>query len=305
MPLRPVTIARWICVPLLTLSVCSAAMVVAEPEAEPGPAAIYALRTETRELDRALDRLVEEQGLGRLVARGDLAIALVDLSREEPRYAGVNDDRMIYAASLPKIAILLGAFEALDEGLIGDTPALQQQLTEMIRFSSNAAASEVLQRIGFETVAQAVTDPRHGLYEAGIGGLWVGKAYGRNDYWRRDPVAQLSHGATARQAARFFVLLQKGLLVSPEASARMKTILGDPGTRHKFVRGLEARPGARIYRKSGTWRDFHADGALIERDGSTYVAVGLVRSPEGAAILERLIVGLDDLVSGAADQRRD
>lgn len=305
MTLPLVPIGRWTCVPLLTLSVCSAAMVLAEPEPEPESAAIYALLTENRELDGALDRLVAEQRVGHLVARGDLAIALVDLSGAEPRYAGVNDDRMIYAASLPKIAILLGAFKALDEGLIGDTPALQQQLTDMIRFSSNAAASAVLQRIGFATVAQAVTDPQHGLYEAGTGGLWVGKAYGRNEYWRRDPVAGLSHGATARQAARFFVLLHKGLLVSPQASARMKTILSNPGTRHKFVRGLEARPGARIYRKSGTWRDFHADGALIERDGSTYVAVGLVRSPDGAAILERLIVGLDDLVSGVAAQRRD
>jgi hypothetical protein len=49
------------------------------------------------------------------------------------------------------------------------------------------------------------------------------------------------------------VLLEKGLPVSPEASAQMKEILGDPGISHKFVRGLGdrtpgtcARPEARF-----------------------------------------------------------
>lgn len=80
----------------------------------------------------------------------------------------------------------------------------------------------------------------------------MGKVYGENDYRRRDPIGT-SHGATARQAARFSVLLEKGLPVSPEASAQMKEILGDPGISHKFVRGLGdrtpgtcARPEARF-----------------------------------------------------------
>ncbi len=62
------------------------------------------------------------------------------------------------------------------------------------------------------------------------------------------------------------------------------------------MRGLETRPGARIFRKSGTWRDFHADAALVERHDTKYVAVGLVHDAGGEGILQRLIVSLDSLV---------
>lgn len=272
---------------------------VAEPVAVAGPVArreAFPLERENARLDRRLDAAMQEHGWSDLVARGDLAVALVDLSGPQLRYAGVNDDAMIYAASLPKIAILLGAFDAIEDGDLAWTPQLGTELVDMIRVSSNAAATSVLHRVGFERIASAVQEMPHRLYEPEDGGLWVGKAYGRNDYWRRDPVGNTSHGATARQAARFFVLLQKGMLVSPDASAQMKEILGDPGIRHKFVRGLGDRPGLNIYRKSGTWRDYHADAALVEDNGRTYVAVGLARHADGSRLLEELIVSLDGLV---------
>jgi beta-lactamase class A len=184
----------------------------------------------------------------------------------------------------------------VDRGELQWTPGLRSQLVDMIRVSSNTAATAVLDQVGFAQVARAVQQAPYRLYDPVDGGLWVGKAYGRNDYWQRDPVGNTSHGATARQAARFFVLLQKGLLVSPQASSRMKEILGDPGISHKFVRGLSGHPAAQIYRKSGTWRDYHADAALIEEGDRAYVAVGLARHPDGARILEQLIVTLDSLV---------
>jgi beta-lactamase class A len=260
------------------------------------PAAAFPLEQENANLDRRLEGALRAQGWGDLLASGSLAVSLVDLSSEQLRYAGINDDTMVYAASLPKIAILLGAFDALERGALTWSPALREELVDMIRVSSNTAATAVLHRVGFAQVAQAVQQQPYRLYEPEDGGLWVGKAYGENDYWRRDPVGNTSHGATARQAARFFVLLEKGMLVSRDASARMKDILGDPGIRHKFVRGLGDREGLEIYRKSGTWRDYHADAALIEDGDRTYVAVGLACHPDGARILERLIVTLDGLV---------
>jgi beta-lactamase class A len=271
---------------------------VAGPTPEPVP---FPLDFETPALERDLESALRAQGWGDLMQAGDLAVALVDLSGGNVRYAGVNDDRMIYAASLPKIAILLGAFDALDRGTMQWTPELRGQLTDMIRVSSNSAATAVLDKVGFESIARSVQESPHAFYEPGVGGLWVGKAYGRNDYWQRDPVANTSHGATARQAARFFVLLEKGMLVSPGASARMKDILGNPGIKHKFVRGLASHDEATVYRKSGTWRDFHADAALVEDGDRKWVAVGLTRHPEGSRVLEELIVVLDDLVHEAAD----
>ena len=44
----------------------------------------------------------------------------------------------------------------------------------------------------------------------GAEGLWVGKPYGKAAAYRRDPVAHLSHGATAFQVARFYFMLDRG-----------------------------------------------------------------------------------------------
>lgn len=286
---------------LRALSACLAcitflALAPASGSASPAPA--YALDVQDGPLRDGLERTLAAQGLTRLAAQGRLAVAVVDLTRPlKPRYADVNGDRMMYAASLPKIAILAGAFDALERGELAQTPRLRKRMTEMIRVSSNTAATWVLKQVGFERVARTLESPKLGLYdEAGAGGLWVGKAYGRDSYWRRDPIANLSHGATARQAARFFTLMDRGMLISREASARMKEILGNPGIHHKFVRGLESRPGARIFRKSGSWRDYHADAALVEREDARYVIVGLVQDADGERILQRLAASVDDLV---------
>ena len=114
-----------------------------------------------------------------------------------------------------------------------------------------------------------------------------------------------SHGATARQVARFLVMMDQGMLVNPWASAEMKAIMGNPQIQHKFVAGLANRPGSRIYRKSGTWKSWHADCTLVERDGKKYVAVALAESASGNSILSSLIVRLDDLVvTGSPIPRR-
>jgi len=76
----------------------------------------------------------------------------------------------------------------------------------------------------------------------------------------------------------------------------MKAALSNPGIHHKFVKGLESRPGVRIYRKSGTWKDFHADSALVEYGRYRYVIVGLAEHTHGGDWLVRLAAPLHDLV---------
>jgi beta-lactamase class A len=108
------------------------------------------------------------------------------------------------------------------------------------------------------------------------------------------------------EAARFYYLLETGQLVSPEASAKMKEILGEPAIEHKFVAGLAvSRPGSRIYRKSGTWRQWHSDSAIVERNGRRYIAVALAQHPSAGRWLSQLIVGLDDLIFDPANVARD
>jgi beta-lactamase class A len=264
-----------------------------------------ALEQVDRGLQTELEVALAELDLQPLVRRQQIGVALVDLTvPEELRYAGVNDDVMFYAASLPKIAILLTVFEKIEAGELDDSKALRQTLTDMIRVSSNSAATRAIRLVGFDSIAETLEKPEYRLYDlTGSGGLWVGKAYDPTPAVRRDPLFNYSHGATARQAARFFALLERGLLVSRERSREMLEILGDPGIKHKFVRGLSARPGATIYRKSGSFRQHHADAALIEHNGHRYIAAALVDDPRGGRILEKLILALDDIiVSGGAQE---
>ncbi len=289
---------------LVTLLVASGGAALTPPEPAPngsdGDSGFVALR-DAREpvLQRALERAVRDLGYQRLVERRKLAIAVAGITDEAcPRMAAVNGNVMMYAASLPKIAILLAAFKRVDAGDLALDAELERDMSAMIRRSSNPAATRVLKRVGAEYVNQVLRDPELALYDREHGGgLWVGKEYGPAPAFRRDPLHGLSHGATAIQVARFFYLLERGRLVSPALTPKMKAMLGDPRISHKFVAGIGGvHPEARVWRKSGTWRDYHSDGALIEHGGKRYVAVALVHAPRGEQILRRLVVALDRLI---------
>ncbi len=250
-------------------------------------------------LQTELNAILVQPPFRRLVAQKRLSVALVDVSQPGVlRYAGVDDDHMRYAASLPKIAILLAVFDQIEQGNLEYTPQLRRKMELMIRRSSNRESTELIKLVGFQNIASTLRDPRYELYSRSRnGGLWVGRDYGGwMGTWRRDPLHEISHGATARQVARFFVMMDRGELVSPWASAEMKGILARPEINHKFVLGLQNRPTSRIFRKSGTWKNWHADAALVERDGKRYIAVALLESSAAKGVLSALIVKLDDLI---------
>jgi beta-lactamase class A len=250
-------------------------------------------------LQRGLEKAVINLGLWKAAQRKKLGIALVDITDlHRPRVAAVNGDEMIYAASLPKIAILLGAFVLVERGEMTLDRATRHTLTNMIRVSSNRAATAILHRIGKPRLARILRSKRFRLYDPAVnGGLWVGKDYGKRPAWKRDPLHHLSHGATALQAARFYYLLETQQLMAPKLCREMKRMLSKPALHHKFVKGLESRPGATIYRKSGSWRRWHADSALVERGRYKYIAVALAESRHGGTWLSKLIVAMDQLVT--------
>jgi beta-lactamase class A len=254
-------------------------------------------------LQRQLEKSLDGLGLREAVQGGQVSVALVDVTRlAKPRVAAVNGDQMMYAASLPKIAVLLGAFEKIAQGKLSYDSETERTLERMIRESSNQAATEMMQRVGKEYIAHVLLSPRYRLYDpAHNGGLWVGKDYAKTGVWRRDPLHNLSHGATAIQVARFYYLLQTGNLVTPEYSREMKRILAEPAIEHKFVRALHrVNPEAELYRKSGTWGTFHSDSVLVERDDHAYIAVALANGVRGETWLGEIIVALDRLIFPAA-----
>jgi len=231
--------------------------------------------------------------------RKQLSVVVVDITDpSSPKMAYVNPNEMMYAASLPKIAILLGAFEKIANGEMELNDETLEKLKHMIRNSSNEAATEILHRVGMEYLAELLQSPRYRLYDPQKnGGLWVGRDYAKAPTWKRDPLHNVSHGATAYQVARFYYLLETGQLVSPELSLLMKSILADPALEHKFVKGLkEIQPDSEIYRKSGTWGPYHSDSAIVEHHGRRYIAVALAKSAKGESWLQKLIVALDGII---------
>ncbi len=284
--------------PHLVARILSVALLLLAASARPDDG--YPLLRESVDsgLQAQLETLIEKQGLDNAVQRGQLAIALVDITEvRKPRMAAVNGDKMEYAASLPKIAILLAAFVQIEQGKLELDDALEADLIAMTRKSSNPAATRVLDLVGREELLRVLESPRYLLYDRRYGGgLWVGKAYAKAGAYRRDPLNQISHGITAIQGARFFFLLETNRLVGPELTQKMKQILANPALNHKFVKGLKARPGAKLYRKSGTWKQYHADGALVEYGDHKYIIVGLAVDSKGGQWLEELAAPLHDLV---------
>jgi beta-lactamase class A len=156
---------------------------------------------------------------------------------------------------------------------------------------------------GLKAVNRVLQDPHYGLYDPkGSGGLWVGKRYAKSGPRLPDPVYGISHGATVDQACRFYYLLAGGRLISPEASREMLELLADPGLKHKFVAPLIQRaPKARLHRKSGTWKQWHADSVLVwGPDWRRYILVAMVQSKDGEQILRKLVPEIESVLQATS-----
>ncbi len=228
-----------------------------------------------------------------LVDRRKLAVGLVDLSDpQHVRYASLNGAEMMYAASLPKIAVLLAAEDAMESGKLPASPAVLSDLRLMISRSDNQATTRMIDRLGYRQIEAVLTDPRYRLYDRQHGGgLWVGKRYAAGGERYPDPLRGLSHAASVSQVCRFYYLLAMGRLVSPERSAHMLEIMEAPELKHKFVNTLQqTAPGARLFRKSGTWRQWHADSVLVWGEGwQRYILVGLAEDARGEQVMRDLV----------------
>jgi beta-lactamase class A len=250
------------------------------------------------ELQGQLETILHNLGHDRPIREKRMAVALVDIADlRHPRVAAVNGNTMMYAASVPKLAILLGAFVEIRDGHMALDEETRNSLTEMIRFSSNQEATRMLNRVGKQRLLEILQSNEFDLYDLDDGGgLWVGKEYGKSPAYQRDPLHNFSHGATAMQVARFYYLLETGQVVGKTLSVEMKAILSEPGINHKFVKGLSLYPGVEIFRKSGTWQRWHGDSALVEVGKTRYIVVGLIEDTRGGDWLTNMIQPIHELM---------
>jgi beta-lactamase class A len=213
------------------------------------------------------------------------------------RLAMINPDRIEYAASVPKIGILLAYFQLHPEAAEKLDPATQLELGLMAKASNNEMAAKFSHELGLKNIQKVLDDD--GFYDKDRGGgIWVGKHYGKDKERYGDPIADYSHAATVRQLLRYFLLLEQGKLVSPAASKKMREIFESPDVPHdqiKFVKGLFGRD-VQIIRKWGTWEDWHHDCAVVTGPGRHYIIVAMTKHPKGDDYLEQLAPAVDDLM---------
>lgn len=258
-------------------------------------------------VDPPLQRAVEEID-ARLRARygmtdSQTAVGVLDLRRL--RLAMTNPDRIEYAASIPKVGILLAYFQLHPEASNHLDPEALHELGLMAKASSNEMAAKYSRAMSLAAIQEVLNS--YGFYDAARGGgIWVGKHYGPNSERIGDPVADHSHAATVRQLLRYWLMLEQGRLVSPEASRRMREIFESPSIphdHHKFVEGLDGR-GLEIIRKWGSWQDWLHDSAVIKGEGRHYILVGLTHHPQGDAYLVELARAVDDLMGRSRPNRK-
>jgi beta-lactamase class A len=249
--------------------------------------------------NKLLTQLNKNTKWKRLIAQKKMAVGIVDM--RDPlnvKYARANGNVMMYAASLPKIGILLAAEDALDKGELEDSEEIQSDLSLMISKSDNAASTRMIDRLGYEKIEQVLTDPKYDLYDEDYGGgIWVGKRYAKTGARNPDPIKGLSHAATVSQVCRYYYLLAYGQLVSFDRSKIMLDLMVNPKLHHKFVNSIEkVAPKAKIFRKSGTWQNWHTDSALVWGPERRYIIVALIEDPDGEKICRDLVFEIEKVL---------
>lgn len=236
-----------------------------------------------------------------LIKQKKMAVGIVDLRNvNQPKFARINGNHMMYAASLPKIAVLLAAMDAIEKGELEETDEVKADMRLMISKSNNAASTRMIDRVGYEKLEAVMTDPKYGFYdEEKGGGLWVGKRYGGGGDTNREPLKNLSHAASVTQVCRYYYMLANGELVSRKRSEQMLEIMENPDLHHKFISVLDKiAPNASVYRKSGSWKTYHSDSVLVwgKDPNRRYILVALIDDPSGDQIIRDLVKPIEKVL---------
>jgi beta-lactamase class A len=223
------------------------------------------------------------------------AVGVLDLNRL--RIAMIDPDREEYGASVPKVGILLAYFQLNPDAATNLDATTRHELGLMAKQSNNEMASKFSHELGLKKIQQ-VLDDYHFYDKDHGGGIWVGKHYGVGTERYMDPVGDNSHAATVRQLLRYWLMLEQGKLVSPQASKVMREIFESPDlepTDMDFVKGLAGRD-VHIIRKWGQWEDWNHDSAVITGADRHYILVALTRNAKGEDYLVELSRAVDDLM---------
>jgi beta-lactamase class A len=254
--------------------------------------------------DPALQAFLDQTIAARLAAdpalrRADLRVALLDLSHDPPRLAQHHGEVPIYPASVLKFVYLMAAYAWQEQGTRNIDAALDEQLTLMIRQSSNRATQEVFAALSETAPGPELDEAAYREFRArrlrvdawldslGVSGLHCvnptydggGDLFGRDEQFLREksvPGALPSRGdqfanrnaMTAVGTAQLLALLATDRALTPADSATVRRRMRrdpneQPHLRNRIAGGAARIPGLEVYAKSGTWGPIYADAGIV------------------------------------------
>jgi len=227
-------------------------------------------------------------------------IAVIDLSSQgTPALAQIRGNERVYPASVVKFVYLMAAYSWQERGRLVIDASLDQQLSEMIRESSNQATRKVFSRLTATEPGPELAPADYALFRdrrlvvkkwleaIGISDLHTvsptydggGDLFGRDEQFLRDRSVDGAlpsrdgqfanrQAMTAAGTARLLALLATDRALTAEDSAivrgRMKrNIAEQPHLAHRIAGGAAQVPGSEVYSKSGTWGPIYADAGIV------------------------------------------
>lgn len=289
---------------VLAMLAVPAARTKAEPAASTARDYLASIRP-SPSLQAFLDTAVAElTAADAKLRRTQIRIALIDLTQGEgPRLAHFHGERPIYPASVVKFVYLMAAYAWRQQGRLTIDPALDADLTAMIRQSSNQATRKVFARLTeTEPGPELPPEPyrafcerrlivKRWLESLGIEDLHCvnptydgnGDLFGRDRQFLRDRTIAGGlprrgddypnrQAMTAVGTAKLLALLATDRALTREDSSAVRgrmrrDAVEQPHLLPRIAGGAKRIPGLEVYAKSGTWGPIYADAGIV-RDPS-------------------------------------
>ena len=264
----------------------------------------------------ALDAFLKE--LSGKLDLSEACVSIVDLRSAEPRRGGWRDTEIKPAASVIKLNLMAGAWQAAADGVpfsseikiaannwtgtwdpgydgiadpnppikVGETWTLGRLTEVMIRRSDNVATNTLIDFLGRKKVTELVQG-------AGLADTHVRhKLSSGNDV--DDPENTGYNQMPARDAATLLTLVAQKKLVSPEASVAMHELLAGQLDRELIAAAL---PGDAAYAgKTGKLSSARNDAAIVRAPGREYVLVVYTQlpGPQGRPLIQSVARAVDE-----------
>lgn len=185
---------------------------------------------------------------------GIWSIYVKDLNTGQSLTTSVN---LLYSASLIKAFTMGAVYDCINRGVLSESPYINQELFNMITYSSNAAFNTLVRTIGINTTNSFLKKNGYLTTQQGQGfdnaGLDNGSGY---------------NYTTVQDCGKLLEEIYRGKCVSKTFSSKMLSLLKQQTVRHKIPSGV---PSGTVYNKTGETDEYEHDIAIVESPKTTYI----------------------------------